>query len=160
MSHPHGPPPEQEIREHEHRVIDGRDVTPAVGKRGEPGRWRRAVDGARVAGFRPRFEDGRWSFLYQSGHTRYAAAGADGEVPESARRMRGGPDVPVSVKGPVIRPNVWTWEVPAYFWFGGIAAGSSFVALACDLAGDEDSARVARMVALAALMPSPRLLIR
>ena len=26
------------------------------------------------------------------------------------------------VKGPVIRPNVWTWEVPVYFWFGGIAA--------------------------------------
>ena len=23
---------------------------------------------------------------------------------------------------------VWTWEVPLYFWFGGIAAGSSFVA--------------------------------
>jgi formate-dependent nitrite reductase membrane component NrfD len=40
-----------------------------------------------------------------------------------------------------------------------MAAGSSFVALACDLAGDERSARVARKVALGALIPSPPLLI-
>ena len=63
------------------------------------------------------------------------------------------------VQGPVINAPVWTWEIPLYFWFGGIAAGSSFVALACDLAGDEDSAAVARKVALAALVPSPPLLI-
>jgi formate-dependent nitrite reductase membrane component NrfD len=54
---------------------------------------------------------------------------------------------------------VWTWEIPLYFWFGGIAAGSSFVALACDLAGDEESAALARKVSLAALMPSPPLLV-
>ena len=58
-----------------------------------------------------------------------------------------------------MNPAVWTWEVPVYFWFGGIAAGSSFVALACDLAGDHRSARIARRVALGALMPSPPLLI-
>jgi hypothetical protein len=54
---------------------------------------------------------------------------------------------------------VWTWEVPLYFWFGGMAAGSSFVALACDLVGDERSAAVARKVAVAALLPSPSLLV-
>src|SRR3712207_3928197 len=54
---------------------------------------------------------------------------------------------------------VWTWEVPIYFWLGGMAAGASFVALACDLAGDEDAARVARKVALGAVIPSPPLLI-
>ena len=59
----------------------------------------------------------------------------------------------------MIKPPVWTWEVPLYFWFGGIAAGSSFVALACDLAGDHRSARIARRVALGALVPSPPLLI-
>ena len=32
MSHGHGPPPEQRIRERGQRVIDGRDVTPAVGR--------------------------------------------------------------------------------------------------------------------------------
>jgi polysulfide reductase-like protein len=117
------------------------------------------VQGAHVTGFRPRFEDGRWSFLYRSGDTRYAAAGADDAVREAARRMRGGPDVPVPVKGPVIRPNVWTWEVPAYFWFGGIATGAAFAALGCQLAGDERAARVARMAAIGAAGPGGPLLI-
>jgi hypothetical protein len=63
------------------------------------------------------------------------------------------------VEGPVINPPVWTWEVPLYFWFGGIASGSSFIALACDLAGDHRSAAIARKVALVAVMPSPVLLI-
>jgi uncharacterized protein YqgC (DUF456 family) len=40
-----------------------------------------------------------------------------------------------------------------------MAAGSSFVALACDLAGDHRSARIARRVALGALAPAPALLI-
>jgi DMSO reductase anchor subunit len=64
--------------------------------------------------------------------------------------MRGGADVPVEVRGPVIRPNVWTWEVPVYFWFGGIASGAAFAALGCEAAGDERSARLARLVALGA----------
>src|SRR6202012_5361843 len=63
------------------------------------------------------------------------------------------------IQGPLRKPAVWTWEVPLYFWFGGMAAGASFVGLACDLAGDERSARIARKVALAALLPSPPLLI-
>jgi len=150
MSHGHGRPPEERIREQEGRRVDGRDVTPAVGRRGEPGRWRRAVEGAAVSGFRQRFEDGAWSFLYHA-DTRYAARRrADGEVPAAAARMRGGTEVPVPVRGPVIRPNVWTWEVPLYFWFGGIATGASFAALGCEVAGDARSARVARMVAVGA----------
>jgi hypothetical protein len=63
------------------------------------------------------------------------------------------------VHGPILNPPVWTWEVPLYFWFGGMAAGASFVALACDLAGDHRSARIARRVAVAAVLPSPPLLI-
>ena len=70
-------------------------------------------------------------------------------VEEAARRARGRP--PDLVQGPMMKPPVWTWEIPLYFWLGGIAAGSSFVALACDLAGDHRSARVARLVALGAL---------
>jgi DMSO reductase anchor subunit len=54
---------------------------------------------------------------------------------------------------------VWTWEVPAYFFLGGLAAGSSFVALAADLAGDERSARIARMVTMGAIGPGAPLLI-
>src|SRR4051795_56436 len=60
----------------------------------------------------------------------------------------------------MMKAPVWTWEVPLYFWFGGMAAGASFVALACDVAGDERSARVGRKGALGALMPCPPLLIK
>jgi formate-dependent nitrite reductase membrane component NrfD len=49
--------------------------------------------------------------------------------------------------------------VPLYFFFGGVASGSSFVALACDAAGDERSAAVARKVTLAATLPCAPLLI-
>ena len=135
-----------------------RDTTPALGTRGEPATWRRAVDGAKVALHRGRFRDGRWSFIYGD-DTGYGAAAADKEaVADAANRARSG-DLPDTLQGPMMNPAVWTWEVPLYFWFGGIAAGSSFVALACDLSGDHRSARVARKVSLAALMPSPPLLI-
>jgi formate-dependent nitrite reductase membrane component NrfD len=49
--------------------------------------------------------------------------------------------------------------VPVYFWFGGIATGASFSALACVLAGDERSARVARLVAVGAAGAGGPLLI-
>ena len=44
----------------------------------------------------------------------------------------------------MMKPAVWTWEVPLYFWLGGIAGGSSLIGLACDVAGDHRSAAVAR----------------
>ena len=124
--------------------------------RGEPAAWERAVEGARVALQQRGWLDAKWSFLYKD--TSYAAPEADDAlVAEAARRGRSGPMEPVH--GPVIKPPVWTWEVPLYFWFGGMAAGSCFVALACDLAGDERSARIARRVSLAAVTPSPVLLV-
>jgi formate-dependent nitrite reductase membrane component NrfD len=131
-----------------------RDMTPALGKRGEPGRWRRAAEGARVALARSRFGDMRWSYLYGD-DTSYRAPE---RVPEDRGRPTGG-EVPERVHGPMIHAPVWTWEVPLYFWFGGIASGSAFVALACDLTGDHRSAAIARKVSLAALLPSPPLLV-
>jgi formate-dependent nitrite reductase membrane component NrfD len=129
-----------------------RDTTPALGKRGEPGRWRRATEGARVALAQSRWGDMRWSYLYGA-ETNYAAG------KHAAGRPQPAEEVPERVHGPVMKPPVWTWEVPLYFWFGGIASGASFVGLACDLAGDHRSAATARKVALAALLPSPPLLI-
>jgi hypothetical protein len=185
VSHPHAPPPEEVIRRREaaREQPPGRDLAPAVGKRGGPGRWRRAVDGAPVAGARPAWADAAWSFLYGR-DTRYARrTSTDGAAPEAAtpgaatpgaatpgaraleavraaaRRARGGEEVPVEVHGPVINAPVWTWEVPLYFFFGGVASGSSFVALACDAAGDERSAAIARKVTLAATVPCAPLLI-
>jgi hypothetical protein len=100
-----------------------RDTTPALGTRGEPGRWVRAVQGARVGLHKRKFGDGRWSFLY-GGDTDYGADTFDKhEVAAASDRARQG-DLPDTMQGPMMNPAVWTWEVPLYFWFGGIAAGS------------------------------------
>lgn len=153
-----GRPPEREILKRYRRPTDGRDMTPAVGKRGEPAPWRRAVEGAAVALARRGFGDARWSALYGQ-DTRYTKDATEG-VAAAARRMRGGEEPPGQLQGPFIHPAVWTWEVPLYFWFGGIATGSSFVALAAELARDEEAAAVARKLTLAAALPSAPLLVK
>jgi formate-dependent nitrite reductase membrane component NrfD len=160
MSHAKGPPAEEVVRRREAgRAPGGRDVTPAVGRRGEPARWRRAADGAAVALHRRGWGDGRWSYLFGR-DTRYRASAADDDrVAAAAQRMRGGEEVTVEVQGPMMHAAVWTWEVPLYFWFGGMAAGSSFVALACEAVGDRESAVTARRVTLAAAIPAAPLLV-
>ena len=60
---------------------------------------------------------------------------------------------------PVLKEPVWTWEAPAYFFAGGLAAGSSLLAVAADAAGDAPSARRGRLVAAAAVVASTGLLI-
>jgi hypothetical protein len=138
--------------------MNERDTTPALGTHGAPAAWQRERPGARVALQRERWADAAWSFLYKDGDTKYAAPAADMQaVAQASRRMRGGALGPVH--GPVINPPVWTWEIPLYFWFGGVATGSWFVSVACDLAGDHRSAAIARKVSLAAVAPSPVLLI-
>jgi hypothetical protein len=142
-------------------VNDGRDMTPALGEHGGPGVWRRAVEGAAVALQQRRWKDARWSYLYGP-DTKYAPPAddeSDDRVAAAARRMRARETAPPEPHGPMLKQAVWTWEVPLYFWFGGMASGASFVALACDLAGDHRSARLARKVALGALVPSPPLLV-
>jgi formate-dependent nitrite reductase membrane component NrfD len=54
---------------------------------------------------------------------------------------------------------VWSWEVPVYFWFGGIASGAAFAAVACAVARDHRSARMLRTVAVGAIGPGAPLLI-
>jgi len=134
-----------------------RDMTPAVGTPGGPAPWRRAVAGAKVALSGARWRDAAWSDLFRrdSGYLSDAPP-APGRIAEANRRGRA--QAPAAVDGPIVKPPVWTWEVPVYFWTGGMAAGASFVAMACDLAGDARSARLARRVVLAALAPSPALL--
>jgi polysulfide reductase-like protein len=133
-----------------------RDIMPAIGVAGGPAFGEKK--GEKVDLHIGMWKDGRWSYLYGE-DTQYGGEMPDLEaVREASKRARTG-QLPEQVNGPMIKAPVWTWEVPVYFWFGGIAAGSSFVALACDLAGDEKSAAVARKVALGALAPSPALLI-
>jgi formate-dependent nitrite reductase membrane component NrfD len=155
-------PPASAAGRHADSVADhdtaSRDDTPALGTRGEPASWHRAVEGSGVALARPAWGDAGWSYIFGR-DTRYAGTEpAPGEVAEANRRMRT-EGMPEHVQGPVIHPPVWTWEVPLYFWFGGIASGASFAALAADIAGDESSAAVARKVALGAVLPAPVLLI-
>jgi formate-dependent nitrite reductase membrane component NrfD len=154
------PPTSSRGREEELAAHDGatRDSTPALGTRGEPASWRRAAEDKHVALARPAWGDAGWSFLYGR-DTDYAADEAEeGEVAAANRRMRSGA-MPGDLHGPFIKPPVWTWEVPVYFWVGGVASGSAFVALAADLAGDEWAGAVARKVALVAVLPAPMLLI-
>lgn len=122
-----------------------RDRTPAVGTPAEPSFGERT--GEKVPMHRDDWGDARWSFIYDGGYATAEPAGP-------------GEFGPLDGVGPgMMKPPVWTWEVPLYFWFGGIASGSSFVALACDLAGDHRSARIARLVSLGALAPCPPLLV-
>ncbi len=135
-----------------------RDTAPALGARGEPAAWHHPVADGTVALARPAWGDAGWSYIYGQ-DTGYAdAESRPGELTEANLRMRTGP-MPQSVQGPFLRPNVWSWEVPVYFWFGGMASGAAFAALAADLTGDAETARAARRVALGAVLPAPGLLI-
>jgi hypothetical protein len=60
---------------------------------------------------------------------------------------------------PVVKPPVWTWEVPLYFFVGGASGMSALIALT-SLAGDAtlELARAALWVALAGAVLSPGLL--
>lgn len=159
---PHEEPPQTTAGREQEWTADhsaeSRDIRPALGTRGEPGPWEREAHGSGVAMAQPGFADARWSYLYKAADTRYAAAEpAAAELAAANRRMRSAPLSEVS--GPFIKAPVWTWEVPVYFWVGGTASGAAFVASACDAAGDRRSARIARTVALTAVMPAPLLLI-
>jgi formate-dependent nitrite reductase membrane component NrfD len=159
---PQEEPPADSRGRHEQWVADHdtgtRDLRPALGTPGEPASWRPAAEREHVALARPSWGDAGWSFLYGP-DTRYGdVEPGEGEVAAANRRMREGA-MPDDLQGPFIKPPVWTWEVPLYFWVGGIASGSAFVALAADLAGDEWSASVARKVALGVVLPAPALLI-
>ena len=133
------------------------DVRPALGSRGGPAAWSAAGD-ASVSLARGDFADARWSFLYSPDETAYAVVAPEpGEVAAANRRMRAAP-MP-DVHGPFLKPPVWSWEVPLYFWAGGVASGAAFVAVACDAAGDAGAAVIARRVALAAVVPCPVLLV-
>jgi formate-dependent nitrite reductase membrane component NrfD len=60
---------------------------------------------------------------------------------------------------PVIKEPVWTWEIPLYFFSGGLAGASAGLAWGAELRGNERLARRAWQVALGAVAASPALLI-
>jgi hypothetical protein len=60
---------------------------------------------------------------------------------------------------PILKEPVWTWEIPVYFFFGGMAGAAAPFAVLSELRGDEALARRAWLVALAGVAASPPLLV-
>ena len=60
---------------------------------------------------------------------------------------------------PILKEPVWQPEIPFYFFFGGIAGGSSLLHLGARVAGNETLARRSLLVGAAADIVSPALLV-
>jgi formate-dependent nitrite reductase membrane component NrfD len=88
-------------------------------------------------------------------------AWAKGVVTGSGVDVAGGPipRKPGYYGQPVVRPPVWTWEIPIYFFVGGLGGMSAVIALGALLFHHFDVARTAMWVAAIASVLSPILLI-
>jgi Polysulphide reductase, NrfD len=60
---------------------------------------------------------------------------------------------------PILKAPVWQWEIPVYFFFGGMAGAAAPFALLSELRGDEALARRAWLVGLVGAGASAPLLI-
>ena len=62
---------------------------------------------------------------------------------------------------PPIKHAHWTWQIPVYFWIGGIGAGTHLFSTVAQLLGHEDEAmkRVSRYTVLLTMILSPIFLI-
>lgn len=60
---------------------------------------------------------------------------------------------------PILKQPTWTWEIPTYFFFGGMAGASATLAGLAELRGNDVLARRAWAVSVGALAVSPPLLI-
>src|SRR5947209_8489328 len=86
----------------------------------------------------------------------------EGVVPGKGIDVAGGPipRKPGYYGQGVVRPPVWTWEVPLYFFFGGMAGMSAVIASGAITFHDIDLARASMWVAaIAGAILSPVLLI-
>jgi formate-dependent nitrite reductase membrane component NrfD len=60
---------------------------------------------------------------------------------------------------PILKQPVWTWEIPCYFFAGGLAGASAGLAYAAELRGNAPLAKRAWVTSLLAVSASPPLLI-
>lgn len=60
---------------------------------------------------------------------------------------------------PLLKPPTWTWQVPLYFFVGGVAGTSAVIALTAHFAGNPQLMRAALWIAFAGALISPPLLI-
>lgn len=84
------------------------------------------------------------------GTTRVAGR-ADGAAADGAS--------PTPYEHPVLQEPVWTWEIPLYFYTGGLAGASAGLAARAEAAGNRELSRRAWAAALAGVVASPALLI-
>ncbi len=92
-----------------------------------------------------------------------------GSVEGAGTRAAGGPMPPVEAGPgyygrPIVKPPVWTWEIPLYFFSGGLAGMAAAIALAAHVAGPPEAtaslARAALWLAfLGGAVVSPILLV-
>ena len=85
-----------------------------------------------------------------------------GVVPGKGVDVAGGPipRKPGYYGQPVVKPPVWTWEIPLYFFFGGMAGMSAVIASGAIIFHQVDLARAAMWVAaVGGAVLSPILLI-
>src|SRR6266508_3661636 len=89
------------------------------------------------------------------------AAWADGVVAGRGVDVAGGPipRKPGYYGQPVIKPPVWTWEIPIYFFIGGLSGMSAVIASAAVLFHHVDLARTAIWLAAIGVILSSILLI-
>jgi hypothetical protein len=86
----------------------------------------------------------------------------EGVVPAKGVDVAGGPipHKPGYYGQPVVKPPVWTWQVPIYFFVGGLGGMSAVIALAAAIFHLVDLARAAMwLAAIAGAVLSPVLLI-
>jgi formate-dependent nitrite reductase membrane component NrfD len=60
---------------------------------------------------------------------------------------------------PVVKASPWTLDIPAYFFLGGLAAGSSALAAGASVTGRPELRRITRLSALGAMLGSTYALI-
>ncbi len=75
------------------------------------------------------------------------------------RAGQSGADKPGYFGMPVIKPPVWTWEIPLYFFIGGACGMSGVIALAATFFGHLEIVRAAMWIAAFGGVASPVLLI-
>jgi hypothetical protein len=60
---------------------------------------------------------------------------------------------------PVIKEPVWTWEIPCYFFTGGLAGASATLGLVAGAVGNDRLARRAWLIGMGGIAASPPLLV-
>jgi hypothetical protein len=94
---------------------------------------------------------------YQPVHS----ATQQGAQPNGLGRVREVPEEEVRnyYGRPILKEPTWEWQIPLYFFTGGLAGASAGLALAARLSGNDRLARRAHLDALAGAAASPPLLI-